>query len=89
MDGSVSNYKLTIKDNAGNEMTSKASYEKYKLCTYTKQKVWDTPVDEQSCEDVCNSHGTLVTKRGLGMVAWVDEATEEFCSEPEFLVKMR
>ncbi len=84
LDGSVSNYKLTIKDNAGNEMTSKASYEKYKLCTYTKQKVWDTPVDEQSCEDVCNSHGTLVTKRGLGMVAWVDEATEEFCSEPEF-----
>ena len=84
LDGSVSNYKLTIKDNAGNETTSKANYEKYKLCTYTKQKVWDSPVDEESCEDVCNSHGTLVKKRGLGMVAWVDEATEEFCSEPEF-----
>ena len=84
LDGAVSNYKLTIKDNAGNEATSEENYEKYKLCTYTKQKVWDTPVDEQSCEDVCNSHGTLVTKRGLGMVAWVDEATEEFCSEPEF-----
>ena len=84
LDGSISNYKLTIKDNAGNETTSKANYEKYKLCTYTKQKVWDSPVDEQSCENVCNSHGTLVKKRGLGMVARVDEATEEFCSKPEF-----
>ena len=84
LDGAVSNYKLTIKDNAGNETTSEENYKKYKLCTYTKQKVWNSPVDEESCEDVCNSHGTLVTKRGLGMVAWVDEVTGEFCSEPEF-----
>lgn len=84
LDGAVSNYKLAIKDNAGNESTSEENYEKYKICTYTKQKVWDSPVDEQSCEDKCNSHGTLVTKRGTGMVAWVDEVTEEFCSEPEF-----
>ena len=84
LDGSISNYKLTIKDNAGNEVISESNYEKYKICTYTKQKLWDSPVDEQSCEDKCNSHGTLVKKRGLGMVAWVDEATEEFCSKPEF-----
>ena len=84
LDGSISNYKLAIKDNAGNETTSEENYEKYKICTYTKQKVWNSPVDEESCEDVCNSHGTLVTKRGLGMVAWVDEVTGEFCSEPEF-----
>ena len=84
LDGSISNYKLTIKDNAGNEATSEENYKKYKNCTYVIQKVWDSPVNEQSCEDKCNSHGTLVKKRGTGMVAWVDEATEEFCSEPEF-----
>lgn len=84
LDGSVSNYKLTIKDNAGNEAISESNYEKYKICTYTKQKLWDSPINGQSCEDKCNSHGTLVEKRGTGMVAWVDEATEEFCSEPEF-----
>ena len=84
LDGAVSNYKLTIKDNAGNEATSESNYEKYKKCTYKKRKFWKGHVGEQNCEDVCNSHGTLVKKNSGGMWALIDEATEEFCSEPEF-----
>lgn len=84
LDGSIDKYNLNIKDNAGNGVISEANYEKYKNCTYKNQEFFEGHVAEQSCEDVCNKHGTLVEKKGSGVLVYVDEATGEFCSKPEF-----
>lgn len=84
LDGSIDKYNLNIKDNAGNGVIREANYEKYKNCTYKNQEFFEGHVAEQSCEDVCNKHGTLVEKKGSGVLVYVDEATGEFCSKPEF-----
>ena len=77
LDGSIDKYNLNIKDNAGNEVTNEADYEKYKNCTYTKWTEYSDGTEEY-CEDVCNKYGTLVRK--TGKIAYlIDELTGAYC----------